>query len=86
MTDFNMPPGCSVAEMERATVGDELAECLGCERPFGDDAENDYCPSCRQNQDEAAYERYLESYHGGDIPTMDEQHRLAWEEHQRLHR
>ena len=31
-----------------------------------------------QNQAEAAYERYLSRYYGGDVPTMREQVVNAW--------
>ena len=45
----------------------------------------DVCPTCEENAAVATYERFLESYYGGDAPvTIEEQHSAAWEEKRRL--
>lgn len=36
------------------------------------------------NQNESAYERYLESYYGGDVATLEEQYQAAAEQKRRL--
>ena len=38
-----------------------------------------HCDAC-QNRAEAAYERYLERFYGGEIVTMREEQISAWEQ------
>ena len=58
--------------------------CEDCEKRPAVSGE-EYCPNCRDNLAEAAYERQQEAFYGGGEPvTMDEMHRAAWEEKRRL--
>jgi len=60
------------------------APCIECEERAAVQGE-EYCPDCRDNLAEAAHERQMEAFYGGGEPvTMDEMHRAAWEEKQRL--
>ena len=62
------------------------APCIECEELAAVQGQ-EYCPDCRDNLAEAAYERQQEAFYGGGEPvTMDEMHRAAWEEKQRLRR
>lgn len=70
-------PSCGLAQ-------GTLTLCEDCETrpPVAGEA---YCQSCIDNAAEAAYERQQEAFYGGGEPvTLDEIHRAAWEEKQRL--
>lgn len=40
--------------------------------------------SHEENQNERRYEQFCEAFYGGEVITMDEQHRRDWEEKRRL--
>ena len=70
-----------------ATVEDECCQCgqgfnAGDEMRIEDEIGDILPPACiedyEQNQAEAAYERYLSRYYGGEVPTMREQVINAW--------
>ena len=54
--------------------------CDKCGRET-DNPENDYgefiCDECKSNAAEAAWERFCEAFHGGEVVTFEEQMREA---------
>lgn len=65
-----------------------ICDSCGKDRPCTEDVTGDWiCQSCVDNQNEAAWEREQEKIMEGDGPlSLDEQCRIAWEEHRKLHR
>ena len=70
-----------------ATAEDECCQCgqgfiagdeMRIEEEIGDILHPACIESYEQDQAEAAYERYLSRYYGGDVPTMREQVVNAW--------
>lgn len=43
------------------------------------------CDDC-QNKAEAAYERFLSRYYGGEVVTLEEQARIGWREKEGIRR
>lgn len=62
--------------------------CESCEHPVDSDDDPDcfteydevLCESCRQNREEAAYDRAQESLMSGDTPTFRETYLAAYEQ------
>jgi hypothetical protein len=56
--------------------GRSFKSCEHCEHPTGN-PENEYgeivCNDCLDNSAEAAWERFCEAFHGGEIKTLREQ-------------
>lgn len=58
--------------------------CEDCETRYAVEGEV-WCPDCRDNRAERAYESFMERYYGGGEPiTMDEIHAAAWKQKQEL--
>lgn len=75
------PLTCDNCDRECAMLTEGTGECCLCA-----DASHlcSWCEGNRDREDEHAYERFCESFYGGEVETLDQQHRRLHEEKRKL--
>lgn len=82
---------CMIAAVAEAALAAARPRCDSCDKPLPSEAqENEYgeliCPSCQENQAEAAYDRQQAANLESPPESAREEQLRTWAEHQEAHK